>query len=94
MLAHDFADAEWRKSSRSNGGGACVEIAWRKGSRSNGAGNCVELGWRKSSRSNGGGNCVELALAAEAVAFRDSKNPEGAILTFPSASLATFFSRC
>jgi hypothetical protein len=93
MLPHDFSDAEWRKSSRSNGGGACVELAWRKSSYSNGGGNCVELAWRKSSRS-AGGNCVELALAAEAVAFRDSKNAEGAILTFPSSSLSAFLSRC
>jgi hypothetical protein len=71
-----------------------VELVWRKSSRSNYQGNCVEVAWRKSSRSDAEGNCVELALAAEAGAFRDSKNPEGAILTFPSASLATFFSRC
>ena len=66
---------------------------WRKSSRSAG-GNCVELAWRKSSCSNGGGECVELALAAEAVAVRDSKNPEGPVLTFPAASLATFLTRC
>jgi hypothetical protein len=67
---------------------------WRKSSHSNGTGNCVELGWRKSSRSNGGGACVELALAAEAVAVRDSKNPDGPILTFPAGSLAAFLARC
>lgn len=27
MRAPDFTDAHWRKSTRSNGGGACVEVA-------------------------------------------------------------------
>ncbi|MBP2325618.1 hypothetical protein JOF56_006003 [Kibdelosporangium banguiense] len=76
MHATDFLGATWRKSSRSNGTGACVEIAWRK-----------------SSRSNGGGNCVELALSAEVGAVRDSKNPDGPMLTFPAASLAAFLAQ-
>jgi hypothetical protein len=43
MATQDFSDAGWRKSSRSNGAGNCVELAWRKSSRSNGGGACVEL---------------------------------------------------
>jgi Domain of unknown function (DUF397) len=40
--------------------------------------------WRKSSRSsNNGGNCVEVARNLPgAVALRDSKDPEGPVLTF------------
>ncbi|WP_433479733.1 DUF397 domain-containing protein [Spirillospora sp. CA-142024] len=34
--------------------------------------------WRKASRSDGqGGACVELARFSEAVAIRDSKDPDG-----------------
>ncbi|MEV0661258.1 DUF397 domain-containing protein [Actinomadura luteofluorescens] len=37
--------------------------------------------WRKSSRSNeSGDNCVELAGTANAVAIRDSKDPDGSKL--------------
>jgi hypothetical protein len=39
--------------------------------------------WRKSSRSgNNGGNCVEAASLTDAVAVRDSKNPDGPKLAF------------
>ncbi|QXJ23299.1 DUF397 domain-containing protein [Actinomadura graeca] len=38
--------------------------------------------WRKSSHSGGeGGQCVELAVVGDAVAVRDSKNPQGGHLT-------------
>jgi hypothetical protein len=41
--------------------------------------------WRKSSYSGGTdhGNCVEVAFTVEAVAIRDSKNPDGPHLEFP-----------
>jgi len=47
--------------------------------------------WRKSSYSGGAedGNCVEVALADDAL-VRDSKNPEGAVLTFGSAAWKNF----
>lgn len=37
----------------------------------------TELVWRKSSRSGSSTNCVEVAQAADLIALRDSKNPEG-----------------
>jgi hypothetical protein len=41
--------------------------------------------WSKSRRSNGGGggNCVEVARLSDQVAMRDSKDPDGPVLTFP-----------
>lgn len=48
--------------------------------------------WRRSSYSNAnGGNCVEVSEDLPGtVPVRDSKNPHGPILTFPSASWAAF----
>ena len=51
--------------------------------------------WRKSSYSgNGGGDCVEVARSLpDAVAVRDSKNPDGPILTFSRDEWASFITR-
>jgi hypothetical protein len=39
--------------------------------------------WRKSSYSNTGANCVEVARTRSGkVAVRDSKNPDGPVLSF------------
>jgi hypothetical protein len=39
------------------------------------------LGWRKSSYSgSNGGNCIEVAARADAMAVRDSKDPQGPVL--------------
>ncbi|MFD8520240.1 DUF397 domain-containing protein [Streptomyces capillispiralis] len=48
--------------------------------------------WRKSSYSNqAGGDCVEVADGFPgAVPVRDSKNPHGPALRFPSASWTAF----
>jgi hypothetical protein len=40
------------------------------------------LMWKKSTRSNGGGNCVEVARPSQVVLVRDSKNQQGAVLSF------------
>ncbi len=48
--------------------------------------------WHKSSRSGGGGgNCVEIAVnLPEAVAVRDSKDPEGPVLLVSTAAYRAF----
>jgi hypothetical protein len=74
----DLTGARWRKSSYSGtNGGNCVEVA--------------EV-WHKSSYSGGnGGDCVEVARTLpDAVAVRDSKDPEGAKLVFTPAAWAAF----
>jgi hypothetical protein len=38
--------------------------------------------WRKSNKSANNGGCVEVADLGEAVAVRDSKNPDGGVLVF------------
>jgi Domain of unknown function (DUF397) len=73
----DLSRATWRKSRRSNNGGACVEVA-------------SVPGWRKSRRSNNGGNCVEVATTASVVAVRDSKDPHGPALAVPGHAWRTF----
>lgn len=66
-------------------GGVCVEVAQVAGS--------VE--WRTSSRSGGSGNCVELAAYGAphrrcAAAVRDSKDPDGSVLSFRPDEWAAF----
>lgn len=90
MIAHEPGAMTWRKSSFSNGGTACVEVAWRKSSFSNGGNACVEVGWRKSSFSNGASACVEVAHAPVGVAVRDSKHPAGPRLAFDLAGWHAF----
>jgi hypothetical protein len=71
------SDLTWFTSSYSGSeGGECVEIA---------------LEWRKSSFSgSGGGECVEVAACPHTVHVRDSKDPEGPVLTFPAAAWSAF----
>lgn len=50
------------------------------------------LQWRKAAASNGTGACVELASAPTAgvILLRDSKDPQGAVLTFTRREIAAF----
>ena len=65
--------------------------AWRKSSYSNQQGDCVEVtAWRKSSYSNGHGNCVEVGDGPTVVAIRDSKNPNGPVVTVTPAAWRAF----
>jgi len=47
--------------------------------------------WLKSSRSTGNGACVEVkSPAVESVMVRDSKNPQGPVLTFSPGAWTAF----
>jgi len=46
--------------------------------------------WRKSSHSSGDGQCVEVAHLDQAVAVRDSKNPNDPNLIFTHQAWAIF----
>lgn len=49
--------------------------------------------WKKSSHSGGQGECVEVADLSDAVAIRDSKNPDGPALLFGRGSFAGLVGR-
>jgi Domain of unknown function (DUF397) len=59
-------------------------IAWTVSSFSMANGNCVQVGqeWRMPSRSYGTGQCAEVANASGVVFIRDSKDPDGVVLSF------------
>ncbi|GAA2995179.1 toxin [Streptomyces fulvorobeus] len=76
--------AVWRKSSYSNGsGGDCVEVAEAFPGAAR---------WRKSSHSNGdGGDCVEVADGLVGIVpVRDSKVPDGPVLTVTAPAWTSF----
>jgi hypothetical protein len=50
----------------------------------------ARLAWRKAARSVANGACVEVAPAANMVAVRDSKDPDGAILLYTKAEWSAF----
>lgn len=47
--------------------------------------------WRKSTHSGGnGGECVEVAITPDVVGIRDSKCPDGGIITVSPTAWASF----
>ncbi|MGW1883130.1 DUF397 domain-containing protein [Streptomyces sp. NPDC001970] len=53
----------------------------------------ADLNWFKSSYSGSeGGDCVEVAANSSAVHIRDSKTPDGPVLTVSPATWAAFVS--
>jgi hypothetical protein len=46
--------------------------------------------WKKSSYSFANGDCVEIAQESRRVLVRDSKNPNGPILSFPPEAWTAF----
>ncbi|MEU8921882.1 DUF397 domain-containing protein [Kitasatospora sp. NPDC048545] len=85
MLASDFGNVLWRKSSYSGQGGNCVEVA--DVMHVHGAG----LEWRTSSHSGAQSNCVEIAAGIQdVVPVRDSKDPAGPVLLFPADAWSSF----
>ncbi|HLI42593.1 MAG TPA: DUF397 domain-containing protein [Streptosporangiaceae bacterium] len=51
----------------------------------------MRMRWRKSSYSSpNGGNCVEVAAAGQAVAVRDSRDPDGPRLVIGRAAWQAF----
>jgi len=49
-----------------------------------------DLNWRTARRSAGNGACVEVAAANLHVHVRDSKDPEGSVLSYPVDAFRTF----
>jgi hypothetical protein len=45
--------------------------------------------WRKSKRSSSG-NCVEVSTGPQLIRLRDSKNPDGAVLSFSRDTFQDF----
>ncbi len=51
-------------------------------------------GWRKSTYSNNGGSCIEVArVVPDAVAVRDSRDPDGPRLAFTPRVWRSFAAR-
>lgn len=46
--------------------------------------------WQKARRSLGSGACVELASLDDKIVMRDSKDPDGPILSFTHAEIDAF----
>jgi hypothetical protein len=68
-----------------------MDTGWTKPSRSYSNGNCVEVAWHKAAASHANGCCVEAgAGTCGMVHVRDSKDPDGPVLTFPPGTWEAF----
>ncbi|GHF92503.1 toxin [Kitasatospora xanthocidica] len=84
MLASDFGNVLWRKSSYSGQGGDCIEAAELPPVVAGGE-------WQKSSYSAQANECVEVRQSVlSGIAVRDSKDPDGSALLFPADAWASF----
>jgi hypothetical protein len=63
---------------------------WKKSSYSNSFSNGVEVAWRRSSHSFSNGQRVEAASTGGTVLVRESKDPDGPVLTFRSPEWDAF----
>lgn len=73
----DLSRAMWKKSSFSNNGGACVEVTHAS----------VRL---RNAGTGNGADCAGTARRRPAVAVRDSKDPDGPVLSFSAAAWHAF----
>lgn len=65
--------------------------AFRKSTRSGPwTDNCVEVAFRKSTRSGTDGACVEVGQCDCGIKVRDSKDPDGTVLTFTHPEWTAF----
>jgi hypothetical protein len=65
-----------------------TEIDWTRACTSSAG--CVEVAWVKAGACGSAGNCIEVAGHDGLVLIRDSKNPDGPVLTFDRAEWAMF----
>ncbi|MEV0696686.1 DUF397 domain-containing protein [Saccharopolyspora sp. NPDC050389] len=69
------------------------EVLWR-GARTGPQGLTVFTNWRKSAKSlHNPEQCVEIGTAPGKAGVRDTKNRDGALLTFPAVTWAAFLSQ-
>jgi Domain of unknown function (DUF397) len=50
----------------------------------------LRFNWRKAKRSMSNGNCTEVTVVADFIAVRDSQDPYGTILRYPTGSWRSF----